>query len=48
MIGGSASLPRATRTHRMKPTEAGTLPKTLGTFPLPGRFDGCAPYQTPG
>jgi hypothetical protein len=20
---------------------------TLGTFPLPGRFDGCAPYQAP-
>ena len=35
MIRGRASLP-APRTHRMKPTEARTLPKTLGTFPLWG------------
>jgi hypothetical protein len=31
IIRGRASLP-ARRTHRMKPTEAHTLPKTLGTF----------------
>jgi len=36
MIEGVRLAFGAERTHRMKPTEAHTLPKTLGTFPLWG------------